>query len=246
MLAIGGILALLAVSLTRKGRRAVATASWIAACLFLVPGLVGASNERVRTAAAGAVIPRVPVNARDGKAVWERLDAAGVRTMSVLAPMAFPAPRCGGATSSAASACPTPWGRPGPTPMNLEEPDPAGRSVSTTGCRVRSIRDQGGGNLSGVTVTGPRRGRRGERDEVPVGARVDRKDRVVTLDLAGQSCSVGEKQWSPFLSAEVGLPWFQHDVGPDALPRDRSGRPRRAVPGAAVLRPAAADPSSRP
>ena len=32
----------------------------------------------------------------------------------------------------------------------------------------------------------------------------------------------------------------------DAVPRDRGGRPRRAPPGAAVLRPAAADPSSSP
>jgi predicted AlkP superfamily phosphohydrolase/phosphomutase len=73
---------------------------------------------------------------------------------------------------------------------------------------VRSIRDGGGGALAPITVTGPRPGDGAPRLEVPVDARVARDRRTVSFGPEG-SIEVAERAWSPFLEAELRLPWFQ-------------------------------------
>jgi predicted AlkP superfamily phosphohydrolase/phosphomutase len=136
------------------------------------------------------------------------LDAAGVPSISLLAPMAFPAPRLRHGHLLCGLGVPDVMGTPGTSTVYREEPIPAGRSITPTGCRVRSIRDQGSGRLSEIRVSGPRPREGQPRLEVPVDARVDRGGRTVSLGI-GDPHTVGEGHWSPFLETEFRLPWFQ-------------------------------------
>jgi predicted AlkP superfamily phosphohydrolase/phosphomutase len=200
-----GIAAALAIVFWARGRRrkAVITAAVGLALLAALPWVLG----RVRDVTAK--IPSPPLNARRGDAFWDRLDRAGVPTMSLLAPMAFPAPELQHGHLLCGLGVPDVMGTPGTVTIYREEAIPAGRSITPTGCRVRPLRDSGDGRLETVTVPGPRPDPEKPRLEVPVGVRVDRESRRIEIDVAGARASVAEGAWSPFLESKFDLPWMQ-------------------------------------
>jgi predicted AlkP superfamily phosphohydrolase/phosphomutase len=193
-----GIVAL--VLLGARRRRLAAVTAVFAAMVGLVFGFAPVGEW------AGV---SVPVNARRGAAVWERADAAGVPGVSLLAPMAFPAPALEHGHLLCGLGVPDVMGTPGTSTSWREEPVPAGRAITPTGCRVRTVRDRGGGVLDGVTVDGPRDKATGARASNPVETRIDRTARTVGLRTEGAPAVVGERQWSPFLETRFSLPWLQ-------------------------------------
>jgi predicted AlkP superfamily phosphohydrolase/phosphomutase len=198
-LAVAAVLLGVAAVRRRRGR------AWFAVGALAM--LLGLAGVHVWDEARGA-LAALPRNARGGEAVWERLDAAGVPAVSVLAPMAFPAPELRHGHLLCGLGVPDVMGTPGTVTVYREEPVPADRAVTTTGCRVRSIRDDGGGRLAPLSVSGPRLARGEPRPEVPVGASVRRDARTVAFDGASGD-AVPEGAWSPFLDVEFRLPWFQ-------------------------------------
>jgi predicted AlkP superfamily phosphohydrolase/phosphomutase len=185
-----------------RRRRALAVALLVVAASA---GILAWKVGRVRD----EVLDRLPKNARRGPSVFERLDDAGVPAVSLLAPMSFPAPKLDHGHLLCGLGVPDVMGTPGTHVVFREEPVPAGRGVTPTGCRVRSIRDRGEGRLGDVAVAGPRPDPSGPRLEAPVDVRIDRNARTMSIDLGPGAARVAEGEWSPFLETTFDLPWFQ-------------------------------------
>jgi predicted AlkP superfamily phosphohydrolase/phosphomutase len=209
-----GAVAFLVLFVVLWARRQRAMAIGLAA-LVIAAGVLGifmilsGIDESVGRELARTMKLGVPVNARDGAAVWESLDDAGVPTMSILAPMAFPAPSLDHGHLLSGLGVPDAMGTPGTYTEYREEPVPVARRITQTGCRVLPITDAGGGKLSGIHVAGPRFEKDRARVEVAVGARVDRGARSVRIDLQEDPAAIGEGAWTPFYPVELPGRWFQ-------------------------------------
>jgi predicted AlkP superfamily phosphohydrolase/phosphomutase len=209
LLAAAAAAAIVAIVAVSARRYVIAAIALTAATGLAFAAFVDEVHGEVAGALSGAFEAKAPVNAREGRAIWERLDDAGIRTMSVLAPVAFPAPSLRHGHLICGLGVPDAMGTPGTYTEYRGDPIPRERAITQTGCRLKTVSADQGGRLDGVSVPGPKRGATGERLEAAVGVHVDRASRTVRFDLGGESCTVGERQWSPFLATRFELPWFQ-------------------------------------
>lgn len=98
-------------------------------------------------------LPR-PVNAREGKALWELVDAEGVAATSLRAPMAFPAPELEHGRLLTGLGTPDLLGTPGSWLIHGKDPVPEGREVTRMGGQLATMQPGEPGHWSG-RVPGP-------------------------------------------------------------------------------------------
>ncbi len=162
-------------------------------------------------AAAGAVVASipddmiVPINARGGEAIWERLDRDGVGSASLLAPMAFPAPELKHGRILCGLGVPDMMGTPGTVTVYREEPVPPERRITPTGCRVLPIAVRPDGTLGDISVQGPISPFTKTRISVNVTARASREERRVTVGVGQALEEVAESRWTPFMPVTFGV-----------------------------------------
>jgi predicted AlkP superfamily phosphohydrolase/phosphomutase len=211
---VGAELALVEKDPRRVRAPAVAAAAVLALALFgasraarrrnrgvLARGLVlGAALFCIACGAAWALLPAevvLPRNPRGGTALWERVDAAGVRGTSLLAPLAFPAPELQDGCLLCGLGTPDVAGTPGLAIQYREEPVPGGGRITPTGCRVSPVRATDD-RLHGVFAEGPKDSA-GRRVRAPISPLVLRAKRLAVISVGRGEATVGERQWTPWM-----------------------------------------------
>jgi predicted AlkP superfamily phosphohydrolase/phosphomutase len=96
-----------------------------------------------------------PVNDRQGHALWDLADAAGVAATSLRAPMAFPAPKLEHGRLLTGLGTPDIVGTPGSWAIHSIDPVPEGRELTRMGGRLVALKPASDGSWQG-SVAGPK------------------------------------------------------------------------------------------